>query len=82
MEASSFAQPGRYLAMTEGPFETFKDELKAIRLSLYEETKGMTPEEEAAYFDALTEPLMKQYHFKVSTLKPVMPKKRIKASSE
>mgnify|MGYP000571173195 CR=1 FL=1 len=34
--------------MSEKAFETFEDELDAIRLSLYEEVKDMTPEEEIA----------------------------------
>ena len=41
---------------------TFEDELDAIRLKFYEETKGMSPIEEIAYFDNLTEPLIEPYH--------------------
>ena len=43
--------------MSEKIFDNFDDELDAIRLSLYEETKGMTPTEEIAYLNARTKKL-------------------------
>ncbi len=57
-------------------YDDFEDELDAIRLSLYEEIKGMTPEEEVAYITAKTEPIIKQFGMKRSTLTPVIPYKR------
>ena len=68
--------------MAEGIYDTFEDELDAIRLSLYEETKDMTPEEEVAYFYAQSEPLLKQYNIKISALTPVDLKRRSLVLSE
>ena len=62
--------------MNEKTFETFEDELDAIRLSIGEEIKDMTPEEEVAYFRAQTEPVLREFGIKRSTLKPVQPRKR------
>lgn len=46
--------------MSKKMFETFEDELDAIRLRLYEEVKDMTPEEEIAYLKAQVEPLYQE----------------------
>ena len=54
-----------------------EDELNAIRLKLYEEVKDMTPEEFIAYLNAETMPVMQQYGIKMSTLKPVEPRKQV-----
>lgn len=62
--------------MGEKAFETFEDELDAIRLSLYEEVKDMTPEEEIAYLKAQVEPLYQEFGIRTSDLKPVNPIKR------
>lgn len=62
--------------MSEKAFETFEDELDAIRLSLYEEVKDMTPEEEIAYLKAQVEPLYQEFGIRTSDLKPVNPIKR------
>ena len=62
--------------MSEKIFDNFDDELDAIRLSLYEETKGMTPREEVAYLNAKTKPVIQRYNFRISNLKPVTPRKR------
>ena len=62
--------------MTEKIYNDFEDELDAIRLSLYEETKGMTPREEVAYLNAKTKPVIQRYNFIMSNLKPVTPRKR------
>ena len=62
--------------MSEKAFETFEDELDAIRLSLYEEVKDMTPEEETAYLKAQVEPLYQEFGIRTSDLKPVNPIKR------
>lgn len=59
--------------MSEAVYDTFEDELDAIRLQMYEETKDMTPEEEIAYIRVQTEPIMKQYNIKYSTLRPYSP---------
>jgi hypothetical protein len=40
---------------------TIEDELDAIRVAIYEETKDMTSEERLAYFRAQTDPLHKEY---------------------
>ncbi len=57
-------------------YDTFEDWLDATRVSLYEEVKGMTPEEHIAYIKAETEPIIKEFGLKRSTLKPVQPRKR------
>ena len=62
--------------MSEKAFETFEDELDAIRLSLYEEVKDMTPEEEIAYLKAQVEPLYQEFGIRTNDLKPVNPIKR------
>ena len=62
--------------MSKKMFETFEDELDAIRLSLYEEVKDMTPEEEIAYLKAQVEPLYQEFCIRASDLKPVNPIKR------
>lgn len=62
--------------MSKKAFETFEDELDAIRLRLYEEVKDMTPEEEIAYLKAQVEPLYQEFGIRASDLKPVNPIKR------
>ena len=62
--------------MSKKAFETFEDELDAIRLRLYEEVKDMTPEEEIAYLKAQVEPLYQEFGIRTSDLKPVNPIKR------
>lgn len=62
--------------MGKKTLETFEDELDAIRLSLYEEVKDMTPEEEIAYLKAQVEPLYQEFGIRTSDLKPVNPIKR------
>ena len=42
-------------------FNTFEDELDAIRLVIYEEIKDMTPEEEVAYIKSISAPVLKEY---------------------
>jgi len=39
-------------------------ELHAIRLKIYEQIKDMTPEEETAWFNMRTEPVMKEFGIK------------------
>ncbi|MBR0203632.1 MAG: hypothetical protein IJQ56_04620, partial [Synergistaceae bacterium] len=46
------------------------------RLQIYEEIKDMTPEEEARYFISRTDPVIRQFNMKMSTLKPVRPIRR------
>jgi cupin superfamily acireductone dioxygenase involved in methionine salvage len=46
-------------------YETFEDELNAIRLAIYDEIKDMTPEEQVAYFNTQAEPIIKEYGLKV-----------------
>ena len=62
--------------MIDRTSDTLEDELDAIRLQIYEEIKDMTPEEHVAYFRARTDPIIKQYNMKISTLKPVKPYRR------
>ena len=62
--------------MSKKTLETFEDELDAIRLSLYEEVKDMTPEEEIAYLKVQVEPLYQEFGIRTSDLKPVNPIKR------
>ena len=57
-------------------YDSFEDWLDATRVSLYEEVKDMTPEEHIAYIKAETEPIIKEFGLKRSTLKPVQPRKR------
>ena len=62
--------------MTEKKFDTFEEELEAIRLAIYEETKDMTTEEWIAYSIAQAEPVMKEFNIKWATLRPVKPMRR------
>ena len=62
--------------MTEKTFDTFEEELEAIRLAIYEETKDMTTEEWIAYSIAQAEPVMKEFNIKWATLRPVKPMRR------
>ena len=64
------------MIMTTAIFDPVEEEINAIRLQIYEEIKGMTPEEEAHYFISRTDPIIKQFNMKMSTLKPVKPIKR------
>ncbi len=57
-------------------YDDFEDELDAIRLSLYEEVKGTTHDEELSYLHAKTEPIIQKYGLERSTLQPVRPIKR------
>ena len=41
--------------------DKFKEELDEIRVKLYEEIKGMTPEEHVAYIKTLTAPILQEY---------------------
>ena len=59
--------------MIDRTSDTLEEELNAIRLSIYEEIKDMTPEEEENYFRTQTEPIIKEFNMKRSTLKPVKP---------
>ena len=38
-----------------------EDELNAVRIELYEKTKGMTPDEEVAYLKSLSAPILKEF---------------------
>ena len=40
---------------------TIEDELNAIRIELYEKTKGMTPDEEVTYLKLLSAPILKEF---------------------
>ena len=62
--------------MSTKTFETFEDELDAIRLNLYEEVKGMTHEEEIAYLKARVAPIHEQFGIRMSDLEPITPIKR------
>ena len=62
--------------MTTLIFDPIEEEINAIRLQIYEEIKDMTPEEEAHYFISRTDPIIKQFNMKMSTLKPVKAIKR------
>lgn len=62
--------------MSKKTFDVFEDELDTIRLNLYEEVKGMTPEEEVAYLKARVTPIHEQFGIRMSGLKPITPIKR------
>ena len=40
---------------------SIEDELNAVRIELYEKTKGMTPDEEIAYLKSLSAPILKEF---------------------
>ena len=44
---------------------TIEDEIDAIRLKIYEETKHMTPEQRIERVKRRTDPIIKQYGMKV-----------------
>ncbi len=62
--------------MTDKIYNDFEDELDAIRLSLYEEVKDMTPNEMVTYIHEQTAPIIKRLGLEFSTLRPVQPRKR------
>jgi hypothetical protein len=43
----------------------FEDELDAIRIDLYEQTKGMSIDETVAYFKSLADPVAKEFNIRV-----------------
>ena len=57
------------------PMDPVEAEIDAIRQQIYEETKHMTPEERVADLIRRTDPIIKQFHMKVSSLKPIEPRK-------
>ena len=57
------------------PMDPVEAEIDAIRQKIYEETKHMTMEERLADLKRRTDPIIKQYHMKVSSLKPIEPRK-------
>ena len=59
--------------MTEKKYDTFEEELEAIRLAIYEEIKDLTPEERVTRSIAQAEPIMKAFNLKWATLRPVKP---------
>ncbi|MBQ7559872.1 MAG: hypothetical protein IJT20_06460 [Synergistaceae bacterium] len=61
-------------------YPSFEDWLDAVRVSLYEQVKDMTTEEELAFLRAETEPVMKEFHIQRATLQPVIPHKRERAA--
>jgi hypothetical protein len=40
---------------------TIEEELNAVRVDLYEKTKGMTPDEEIVYLRSLSAPILKEF---------------------
>ena len=44
---------------------TIEDEIDKIRLAHYEKTKHMTPEQHVEYIRRKTDPIIKQYGFKM-----------------
>jgi len=44
---------------------TIEQDINRIRLKIYEETKDMTPAQRVDYYRRNTEPIIKQYGFKV-----------------
>ena len=53
-----------------GEMDPIEAEVYSIRRQIDEEIKGMTPEEVTAYFMRETEGITKQFHMKISRLKP------------
>ena len=49
-------------------YNSFEEELDAIRLAIYEEIKDMTSEERVAYFNAQAEPILKEYGWQTVSL--------------
>ena len=68
--------------MIDRTYDDFEDELDAIRIQIYEKIKDMTPEEEVAYINKQAEPIIKKLGLRVSTLKPVQPRKRERVGSD
>ena len=62
--------------MSETFYKNFEDELDAIRVNLYEKVKDMTADERIAYLDEQTAPVIEEFGIRLSTLKPVQPRKR------
>ncbi|MDR0490338.1 MAG: hypothetical protein LBH28_03725 [Oscillospiraceae bacterium] len=38
-----------------------EDDLNAVRIELYEKTKGMSPDEEVSYLKSLSVPILKEF---------------------
>ena len=57
----------------------WEEDLYEAKRKLSAEIEGMTPEEHIAYLKAKTDPVIKQFNMKISTLQPVIPyvRKRI-----
>jgi hypothetical protein len=45
-------------------YNTFEEELDAIRIGIYEEIKDMTPEEEVVYLKAQVAPIHEKFHIR------------------
>ena len=58
------------------PMDPIEAEVDAIRRKIWEETKHMTPEERIADLIRRTDPLIKQFHMKISRLQPAKLGKR------
>ena len=68
--------------MSEGTWGNWEEELEEIRRQICEEIKDMTPEEHVAYFRAETDPVIKEFNIKISTLQPVIPHVRKRIGEE
>lgn len=59
-----------------GNKNNIENELNKIRIQLYEEIKGMTPEEEVAYLKSLNAPVLKDFGIKtINQIQDEQPKK-------
>ena len=59
-------------------YETFEDELDAIRLAIYEEIKDMTREERVAYFNSQAEPIIKEFGMQTVNLNQMKRDEQVK----
>ena len=68
--------------MSDGTWDNWEEDLYRVKRELSAEVEGMTPEEEIAYIKAKTDPIIKQFNIKISTLQPIIPRVRRRIGEE
>ena len=68
--------------MSDGSWGNWEEELYETKRKLSAEMNGMTPEERIAHLKAKTDPIIKQFNIKISTLQPVIPHVRKRIGEE
>ena len=61
-------------AISSGTWGNWEEELYETKRKLSAEMNGMTPEERIAHLKAKTDPILKEFNIKISTLQPIIPR--------